>query len=131
MLDTIGYPTPTQSAWLRIQAMYQTNMDTIDQITKLNRWGEKDTYHVKSPSILDAIQAEYREKRIIEADRDAMRKHVSAWQGEPGVTMGDYRSVTDYDRYSCGLYAPSVGPMGEDEHAIILMTVTILTEESL
>lgn len=104
----IGY------AWARIVERYTAPMVRLEVA---------DSWNVTSPSILDQIQTEYRAGNINEAERDEMRAQVNTWFG----------NVTDYGtraQYSCGMWAPSVGPMGRAEHGIILMAVIILAEEA-
>jgi hypothetical protein len=123
MQPTSHEPSLIYGAWQRILNIYAEKLVALDQT---------DSYYAMSPSILDAIQGEYRAERLSESERDAMREHVRQWLGNPD-TIGEnvaYRSVDDYARYACGVWAGSTGPMGRDEHAIILMTVTILAEES-
>jgi hypothetical protein len=115
----------TKLSWAVI-AMYYA-----EQLARLE---DQDDWGIKSPSILDQIQTEYRMGNLTEAERDAMRQHVKDWLGDPDKVdelYVEYRSVDDYARYACGVWAGSTGPMGRDEHAIILMAVTLLTEESL
>jgi hypothetical protein len=113
----------TKLSWSVIAMAYAKKLATLEN---------KDEWSATSPSIFEMVQLEYRGGHITEAERDAMREHVKQWMGDPDTIGEDvaYRSVDDYDRYACGVWAGSTGPMGRDEHAIILMTVTILAEES-
>lgn len=84
-------------------------------------------------SIHDEIQAEYKSGRITEPERDAMRKHVEGWLGNPKVHHDAVRWVGNdkgYDAYSCGLWAPTAKPWDVNELYFIHTTLVILEEES-
>lgn len=107
--------TSQKAAWGRIRDTYANNLET----------------GASSPSIFDALNLEYREGRITEAARDAMREHVKLWLGDPDDTdhWRDWGTVRDYAKYACGIWAPTAAPWGTGETSIILMAVQILEEE--
>jgi hypothetical protein len=109
-----------KAAWGRIRERYAEKLSEIE---------EKNLNWADSPSIFHQIQIEYREGRITEPERDAMREYVRAWLGDP-ATADRFNPMHNYASYACGLWAATAGPMGEDEHAIILATVQILELEA-
>lgn len=112
--------TSTKAAWALIGIFFAERMEVSEKDD--TSWGTEST------SIFGAIQKQYRDGFTTEAQRDLMREHVTQWLGDP--EMYDGTEASDYATYSCGMWAPAVGPMGDDEHAIILMTVQILEEEA-
>lgn len=117
----------TRTAWALIAVYFAQRMEQSEKTG--GHWYSE----LSSSSINDAIQSQYKRGFITEAQRDQMRAHVITWMGSPETLPSNYtwRGVDDYARYSCGMWAPSVGPQGNDEHAIILMTVEILCEEAV
>lgn len=107
--------SPVKKAWRRIREQYETATQKIE-----GNYSSRE----RSPGINALIQTEYRAGCITEPERDAMRRHVEEWL-PPGSAWEGGKAT-----YSCGLWAPSVGPMGLTEHAIILSTVVILEAEA-
>jgi hypothetical protein len=108
--------TKVKAAWKRIRERYEAETQKLDAGIG-GGWGDDET-----PSINDLIQREYREGRVTEPERDAMRGHVREWL--PDLMDSPFPAT-----YACGMWAPAVGPMGRTEHAIILSTVVILEAE--
>jgi hypothetical protein len=102
-----------KKAWGRMVEAYALATQALDTLDSpfSKRW-------TQSPAIMDMIQTEYREGHISEAERDAMRAHVTTY-----VPSGSI--------YACGLWAATTGPMGLHEHAIILSVVVILEQEAV
>jgi len=143
----------TKAAWGRIRERLELALAAVDAVPAVERsdWLTGAKYMSRDyvavsravnalpggppKSILDEVQAEYRQGRITEPERDAMRAHVKTWLGDPDQDpasnrwSGEYEKLVGYATYSCGLWAPSAAPDGADEFAIILATLVILEEE--
>ena len=135
-LATDGAPSNQKLAWGRIRERIEQAIIAVQDAPYVNHWlfGPMPPSPQGFKSILDEVQSEYKAGRITEPERDAMRKHVKFWLGDPDayrpLSRFDGPYIKSYDTYACGLWAASAAPDGEVEYNIILSTLVILEEES-